>query len=198
MSLSRVFEILFAASVIVAGAAFALAFLERISVRVLLGIAAATGVAAVAAWVAVALRPSDALAVSAAGLTMATAGVVGAAALRRITAQSRAFDEQLERAKAEIARVSEEEASRRAQELEHALSRARADSISALLDEERRIADARRATFTERERHAEAAMAERLAAVQSRVAERVAAWTSDLERAQDRLDGQVQQVSARQ
>jgi len=198
MSLSRVFELLFAASVIVAAAAFALAFLERISVRVLLALAACVGIAAVAGWVAVALRPSDALAVSAAGLSLATLGIVGAAALRRIAAQSRAFDEQLERAKAEIAAVSEEEAARRAQELEHALSRARADSISALLDEERRLADARRANFTERERHAEAAMAERLAAVQSRVAERVASWTRDLERAQDRLDGQVQQVSARQ
>ena len=41
-------------------------------------------------------------------------------------------------------------------------------------------------------------MSERLAAVQSRVAERVAAWTRDLERAQERLEGQVQQVSARQ
>src|SRR5512143_2627868 len=130
MSLSRVFEILFAVSVVVAAAAFALAFLERISVRVVLGLAAAVGIAAVAAWVAVAFRPSDALAVSAAGLTLATVGVVGAAALRRITAQSRAFDAQLERAKAEIAAVSEAEAARRAQELERALARARAESVS--------------------------------------------------------------------
>src|SRR6478735_7856242 len=116
MTLSRVFEILFAASVIVAAAAFALAFLERISVRILLAVAAVVGIAATAGWVAVALRPSDGLAVSAAGLTLATLGVIGAAALRRVTAQSRAFDAQLERAKTEIAAVSEAEAAHRAQE----------------------------------------------------------------------------------
>src|SRR4051794_24050525 len=111
MTLSRVFEILFALSVVVAAAAFALAFLERVAVRVLLGVAAAVGAAAVAGWVCVAFRPSDALAVSAAGLTLAALGVVGAAALRRIASQSRAFDEQLARAKSEIAAVSEAEAS---------------------------------------------------------------------------------------
>ena len=64
------------------------------------------------------------------------------------------------------------------------LARARADSLSALVAEERRIAEERRREVADREREATAELAEALATAQRRVEQRLATWSSDLEKLQ--------------
>ena len=78
------------------------------------------------------------------------------------------------------------------------LARARAESTSLLLDEERRIAETRRQDVAEREDEAGARLSESLAATQRRVEQRLAAWGEDLERAQQGLAAQIARLAERQ
>jgi hypothetical protein len=198
VTVELVFELLFAVSAVVAAAGFVAAVAERVSARLLVLAAGVVGATATAGWVILAFEPSEELAVSAAGLTVSAAALGGAAVLRGVVDRTRMLDEPLDRAKAEIAAVVAAEGAARATELERSLARARADSVSALLDEERRLSEDRRAAFATREARADAALAERLAVVQGRVAERLSAWSQDLERSQEQLSSQVTQLAQRQ
>ena len=74
------------------------------------------------------------------------------------------------------------EAAEHAAELERVLARARADSVSLLVEEERRIAEERRREFAERERESTASLTEALTRTQAQVEQRLAAWAQDLDR----------------
>src|SRR5438270_539921 len=146
MSLTTGFDIGFAVSVGVAGLAVtgaALRFLRRIAL-VLLGLLVLGG--AVGGWVAFALRhghPRD-LAIAAAGITGSAlacgASLVVAWALAR-AADTEAY---VAAAQGRLQALVDKEAADRAAELERTLARARADSISLLAEEERRISEERR------------------------------------------------------
>jgi hypothetical protein len=191
-------EIVFAASVVLAAIGLAAAVTERAGKRALAGLTTLLGAAATAAWVLFALHPSRERGISAAGTT--AAAVIGAAglALRRLLARLRAIDAELDRAKGELDALVAHEVQTRAVELEGVLARARADSISQLVEEERRIADERRREVAEREREANAKLSDALTGVRQKLEQRLASWADDLERSQQGLAEELGRLSDRQ
>jgi len=193
MTVESAFEIVFAAGV--AAAALAGAAFELAGRRVLIAAGVAIGVGAVGAWVAFALAPSTELAIVATGLMACVLAVVGALGLRRGMARSRALDREFERAQAQLAAAVESETQRRTGELERALARARADSLSAYAEEERRLAETRRMALEESEERLRHGLAQAFARAQGQVEQRLASWHQDLERAQRGLGERLEQVA---
>ena len=198
MSLETAFELVFAAAVLVAAASLAGAALERAGKKTLLGAAGAIGAAAAAAWIAFALRPETTLAVSATGLFASMLAVVGALALRRGLAQGRAIDLELDRAKSELDTVIQREVRERSADLERALARGRADSLSSYAEEERRLAETRRQALGESEQRLRHGLAEAFSKAQGQVEQRLAAWHQDLDRAQRQLGSRLEQIAQRE
>ena len=93
--------------------------------------------------------------------------------------------------------AAEEESAAQTEQLRVAIARAQADSLSAYVSEERRLSDQRRGELAVRERELSDAMAELVAAVEQRVEERLRSWESDLERAQNALQGSVATLEQR-
>jgi hypothetical protein len=118
--------------------------------------------------------------------------------LRRVSAHQQLLERELEQGKREFDDVVAREIARRAEELEATLSRARADSLSQLAEEERRIAEERRRDVAERERDATARLAEQLVQGQAAVERRFGDWTSDVEKLQAGLTDELKRVEARQ
>lgn len=198
MSVETAFEIVFAAAVLLAAASLAGAAVERIGRRTLLGIATATGAGAVAAWVAFALTPEAGLAIAATGLVACFVAVLGAFALRRGLQQARAIDRGIEQARAQLDAVVQGELRARSADLERALVRARADSLSTFADEERRMSETRRKALVESEQRLRHGLAEAFSKVQAQVEQRLAAWHQDLDRAQRQLGGRLEQIAERE
>jgi hypothetical protein len=190
--------VVFAATAAIATLALGLAVVERIARSALLAVAGALTVAAAGTWVLVAVGPTRELAISAGGTT--AAAVIGASALglRRLLARIRGIDGALDRAKTELDALVAHEVVTRAAELEHTLARARADSISQLVEEERRIADERRREVAEREREATAKLSATLTGVRQRLEERLTTWADDLERSQQGLSEELTRLADRQ
>src|SRR2546423_4791739 len=86
--------------------------------------------------------------------------------LRKVRAQERLLERELDRGKAVFDEVVAREVAQRADDLESTLARLRADSLSQLAEEERRIAEERRRDVAERERDATARLGEQLVAGQ--------------------------------
>jgi hypothetical protein len=125
-------QIVFAVTAAVTALSLAGAAFDHLGHRVLLAATVAVGLAAVAAWVAFALRPQTALAVVAGGMTVAFAAELVALRLRDLLRAAGRVDEQLARAQARLQSLVAREADERAAELELVLARARADSSSLL------------------------------------------------------------------
>ncbi len=137
------------------------------------------------------------VAVAAAALALlALAGSVRV--LWRVRAAERLLDRELERGKASFDEVVEREAAQRAEELEAVLARARAEALSSLADEERRIAEERRRDVAERERDATARLSEQLVQAQAAVERRLGDWSADLEKLQEGLNDELHAVEAKQ
>src|SRR5262249_33228006 len=118
---------------------------------------------------------------------------------RRRTAQhAPGGDGELAAAEHRLESLVEREAEERAAEVERRLGRARADSVSLLTEQERRIADERRHEAAEHERTANASLSEALAANQRQLDGRIRAWTEDLDRAQRVVATQLEQLKQRQ
>lgn len=198
MGAETAFEIVFAVAVVVAAGSLAATALERASRTTLLVAAGAIGAAAVAAWVAFALAPSTALAISATGLVACVLVPVAALGLQRGLARGRAIDEEIERAKAELAEVARTEVSRRSGDLERTLARDRADSLSAYAEEERRLAETRRTALGESEQRLRNGLAEAFSKVQGQVEQRLASWHQDLDRAQRQLGARLEEIAQRE
>jgi hypothetical protein len=195
MSVESAFEIVFAVGVVSAAAALAGAAFELAGRRALITAGVAIGVAAVGAWVAFALDSSTELAIVGTGLIACMLAVVGALGLRRGMARSRALDREFERAKSQLAAAVETEAQNRMGDLERTLARARADSLSAYAEEERRLAETRRTALEESEERLRHGLAQAFAKVQGQVEQRLAAWHQDLERAQRGLGERLEEVA---
>jgi hypothetical protein len=198
VTLETAFQIAFAAAVVLAAASLVWAASGRASRRVLFVVAAALGLAAVGAWIAFALDLGTDLALAAAGLSLAALTVVGANLLAPAVRRTRSLDAEFAGARRSLREALEEEMRALSAELDRTIQRARAESTSALLDEERRIADEHRLSFAERERKAGAELAEALAVTQRRVEQRLAAWTTDLERAQEGFADELARLAERQ
>jgi hypothetical protein len=172
--------------------------LERVPWRALVAGAALVGLAAVAAWVAFALRPEGGVAAAAAGITLAFGAQLAAVKLQEMLRASRRADDLLTRAQARMGMLIAREAEERATELERTLVRARADSVSLLAEQERRIAEERRSAAAERSRTAGDELGEAMTAAQKQVEARLAAWRDDLERAQRAVADQLTALGQRQ
>src|SRR5262249_11180952 len=158
----------------------AAAVADRVSRRLLLAVGSVVAAAAAAGWIVFALDPSRELALAAAGLTACAALEFAVLALQRLVGRAREVDRRLDDADARFggaeARCDEVvrgEAGARAAELERTLARARADSLSNLVAEERRIAEERREALSRREHAASAELSEALAGAERRIAQRL-------------------------
>ena len=198
MTIETALEILFAASIVVTAIVLAGAALGRIGVRVIAIVSGSLCAAATAAWVAFALDPERNLAISAAGITACVLAALGATAFRKGLESRRQLDDQLAEFRAQIDRIVEQELRGRSEELEHALVRLRADSLSSFVDEERRLADERRALVAEAEQQGRAELMEALAGVQRQIEQRLAAWSADLDRAREGFTKELAAVTRRQ
>jgi uncharacterized protein YukE len=137
------------------------------------------------------------VAVAAAALALlALAGAV--LVLRKVRNQQGLLDRELERNKSTFDEVVARELEQRADELARTLAQLRADSLSALAAEERRIAEERRRDVIERERDASTRLGDQLTAVRQSVEERMGDWASDVEKLQEGLAEELRRVELRQ
>lgn len=198
MDLVTIAQLAFAATALVTAASLAGAAFDLIGRRTLVTLAVVVGLGAVAAWVAFIFRPEAALAVVAGGMTVAFLAQLVAVRLRQLLRAAGRVDEQLARAQARLQSLVAREAEERASELERVLARARADSTSLLAEQERRIAEERRASAAERSRAAVDELGEALTSAQQQIEARFNAWNDDLERAQNAVVDQLAQLAQRQ
>src|SRR5580765_2099246 len=191
-------RVAFAVGVVLAAVAVVGATLERVSERALYAIVGVLGVGATAAWVLFALDPVGDLAVAACGLTLCLVVAVGAIGIRRGIFHARKVEGEIARAEARLSAQVTKGADERAAELERVLARARAETLSLIATEERRIVDSRRNAIAEHEQASARELNDALADTQRRVEQRLATWSDDLERAQAQLLEQLQRLAARQ
>jgi len=200
MSLTTGFEIGFAVAVGIAALALAgaaLRFLPRWAL-VFLSLIVLGGAAS--GWVMFALRHSHPreLALAAGGLTASALACGAALAVRWALVRAADTDAHVADAQARMRDLVDAEAAERAAELERTLARARADSISFLAEEERRIAEERRTAFGDRERELVASLTEALTATQTQVSQRLADWKKDLDRAAEGTKERLAELADRQ
>ena len=197
MSVTSAFQVVFAVSAALAAVTLVAAFLARVE-RLALFVAGALAAAGAAAWVAFALDPGADLAVAAVGVTACAAAAAAAYPLARAVRRSRNLEEEAERAERRLTQAVVRHADERAIELERTLSRARADSVSLLTQQERQFAEERRRAAVEQRREVQGELTGALSAAQARVDQRLAAWAEDLERAQGALAQQATRLAQRQ
>jgi hypothetical protein len=118
--------------------------------------------------------------------------------LRRLQAHQRLLEREIERGKEEFDRVVAQEIEQRTEELSRLLARSRADTMSQLAEEERRIADERRRDVAERERDATARLGDQLVAAQRAVEQRLGNWNNDVSKLQEGLTDELKRVEVRQ
>jgi hypothetical protein len=198
VDLAAIAQIVFAVTAAVTAGSLLAAAFDRVSRRVLLALAVAIGLGAVAAWVAAVVRRDVELVVVAGGMTLAFAAELLAVRLRDLLRAAGRVDEQLARAQSRLHSLVAREAEDRAAELELVLARARADSTSMLAEQERRIAEERRAAAAERSRETVDELGEALMKAQQQIEARFNAWNDDLERARHAVGDQVAQLAQRQ
>lgn len=198
MALTTVADLIFAGGIVLAALALAGAAFRRAPNSLLASATAIEAVGAIGIWVAFALRHDRPLAVAAGGLT-ASALVAGAAVLlRRALGRVGAMDARLAEAETDLLAAVEREKSTLAAELELTLARARADSRSLLEEQERQIAEERRALVAERERNATMTLAEKLNTVQAQMEHRLAEWSQDLDRTTEVTKMRIGELEQRQ
>ena len=198
LAVAVAFSIGFAVAILLLAASFAVAAGGRLSRRSAHGLAALTGSGAVAAWIALAFEPDLALAVAAAGLTVCAFAQLGAYALSRLIRRDSELDAEFTQAQERLRTLIDRESTARAAEIERTLAISRADSLSLLADEERRLTDERRGSLLTREAQLRDELAASLSAAQQQVERRFAEWAGDLDRVQERLDEQIAGVGVRQ
>jgi hypothetical protein len=198
MAVEVVFQLLFATGILVAAAVLAAGVLGHAGRLPILAAASLLAAAAAAGWVALALLGTRELALSAGGLTAALLVALGVFPLRRALARAQRLNHELDRAERRLGEFVEERTREAAAELERVLARARADSVSLLAEEERRIGEERRLQLANREHRMYAQFSEALAEVQRRVEVRLTGWADDLERAQQNFAAQFDRLAERQ
>ena len=197
MALTTIADLVFAGGVVLAALTLAGAALHRGPTSLLVGSAVVESLAAVGIWVAFAFRHDRPLAVAAGGLTVCTIAAAAAALLRRALRRVAAVDARLAEAQTELLASVEREKTALGKELQLTLARARADSRSLLEEQERQIAEERRALVAEREHDATAALGDKLNQVQAQVEQRLAGWSQDLDRAAEATKTRLSELEQR-
>jgi hypothetical protein len=112
VALSTIADLVFAAGIVLAATALALAVLRRGTASLLIGLAAIEGVAAVGTWIAFALRHERPLAVAAGGLTGCLIAATAARLLAGALGRAAETDAHLAAAEAHLLAVVERERGR--------------------------------------------------------------------------------------
>jgi len=198
VALTTAFDIAFAVAAGIAAVTLGLAALRRAPAWLLAGVTGIVTAAAVGGWAAEAFRDTRELAVAAGGLTACALVCAAAVALRRGHVREAAVDVHLAQAQARLRTQIETEASERGAELERTLARARADSVSLLQEEERKLAEEHRREYVQRRREIADELTASLTATQAQVEQRLAGWAQDLERAAETTKSHISEVAARQ
>jgi hypothetical protein len=198
VSLETGLQIGFAVGVGLAGVAIAMALLGRGSRELLIALSALLGVGAAAGWAAFAVDPGRDLAVAAGGLTVCFATALASIPLRAALVRGRRLDAEIDDAEASLRAVVEQETAERAEELGRTLARARADSSSLLVEQERKLADERRSEISERERRFATELGDALTLIERRVAQRLSEWSADLDRVQQGLNARLAELAQRE
>ena len=196
--LENVLQAAFAVAVVVAAVSIGFAALIPVRLRLLVALTGVLGVAAVGGWIAFAFRPERDIALAAGGLLATAIAEAGAAVLARATRRVRADEETFAQARETIDGIIAEETEQVGADLQRWIARIRADSLSLLAEEERRLAEERRGELGEREQRVATELADALAAVERRVDERLRGWSDDLEKAQQALGTQLERLEQRQ
>jgi hypothetical protein len=198
VSLTTAFQIVFAAGVVLAAVTLGLSVVRAVG-RLVLGILAAiVSAAAIAGWVSFALRDGRLLALSAAGLTACALAAWASLLVRNALRRSETIDAHLNDAQAKLNALVDRETEERTAELERTLARARADSVSMLVEEERRIAEERRKEFAAREQEVVASLTAALVSTQAQVEQRLSSWAQDLDRAAETTKLRIGELSEHQ
>lgn len=198
MAPTTLFEIGFAAATGVAALLLGLAAFRKLAASAITAVAAAIAAGAVAGWTLWILRDERELALAAGGLSACALAAAGAVALRLAHRRAEDFEAHLAAAQDALKEQVDAEAAARGAELERTLARARADSVSLLQDEERKLAEEHRAEFLQRRREIAAELTESLTATQASVEQRLAAWAQDLERAAEATKVRIGELGQRQ
>jgi hypothetical protein len=198
VGLTTSFDVAFAAATAVAALALGLAALRKAPTRLLLALTILIGGAAVAGWTFWALRHHRELAVAAGGLSTAALAAAAAAALRRAHGRGEAFEAHLATAQARLDEQITAEAAARGAELERTLARARADSVSLLQEEERKLAEEHRREFVQRQHEIADALTAQLTETQAQVEQRLTGWSQDLDRAAETMKSHLGEIVQRQ
>ena len=198
MGLTTFFDVAFAAATGVAALALGLAALRKAQTRLLLALTILIACGAVAGWTVWAIRHHRELAVAAGGLSAAALVAAGAAALRRAHERGEAFEAYLATAQARLDEQIESEAAARGAELERTLARARADSVSLLQEEERKLAEEHRREFLQRQHEIADALTAQLTETQAQVEQRLMGWSQDLDRAAETTKSHLGEIVQRQ
>jgi hypothetical protein len=119
-------------------------------------------------------------------------------ALRRSRKSAADTEALVASARTAVHAVVEDETAAHAEEIRRTIARERADTISQMAAEERRLGAERAAAFAERERRASEALSDTLAATERRLDERLQGIADDLERAQRHLEAQLARLTQRQ
>ena len=196
--LETVLQVAFAVAVVLAAASIGLAVFDRVGAKALLWATLLVGALATAGWVAFGFQSERDIAVLAGALSAAALAEASTVLLARAILRARADESALARARETIDRMVLEETDQITADLQRWLARVRADSISLLAEEERRLGEERRAGLVDREARVAAELADALAAVERRVEDRLRGWSDDLDRAQQGLGTQLTRLEQRQ
>jgi len=200
VALPTVLDLVFAAGVVAAAFALYGAANRSLGRQLLVALTGVEGAAAVGAWVVFAVRrPHEReLAVAAGGLTVCVLVAGASVLLRKALLRADDFDAHLDSAHARLRGLVDDEAAERAAELERTLARARADSVSLLVEEERKLAEAHRRDFVQREREIAESLTQTLTTTQAQVEQRVAGWAQDLDRVAGSTRAHIAELGQRQ
>jgi hypothetical protein len=198
------FELAFALGLALVAVSFGLLALGRAQERFLLAAAAALGVGALAATVALAVNivepftDNDAILLAAGGLAAAAVAELGLLGLARGLKRVDEVEKLAESARDDLARFVEAEMRGRGTELERLLARERANTSHQLSEQERRLAEERRDAVERQAERARIELTQAVSAVQERLERRLMAWAADLDRGQRELEAHVTQLGQRQ
>lgn len=123
-------------------------------------------------------------------------GMLGVA-LRRARAEAAATSRLVADARQAVKETVAAETAAHTEEIRRVMARERADTASLLAAEERRLGEERRAQFAEREEQSTAALTSEVVRAERRLDERLRTFAADLERAQRHLEAQLQHLEQR-
>jgi hypothetical protein len=194
VSLVTGLQIVCVAAIALAAIALLLAAFGRETRLVSIAFAVLIGVLTVAGWVAVVLRPSRDLAISAAATTAALSASLGAIAMAVGLERTRQIERELERGRTMLRSEIDSEVRLKVGELDRILARGRADALSQLGEQERALAETRRHAVADAEQSLKEKLAQMLAKTQREVEERIESWQRDLGQSEAAISREVSEL----